>query len=218
MSIFLGATINNEHTLRDWGAAITNSDIISLPAPNLTYLEVPGRNGRLDLSEALTGDVTYANRTIKLALASSVSIASWVERCSHIFNTCHGRMVKVIFDDDPGHYYQGRASVSTPQRVRNGGQFVLTVDADPFRYDVDLTTATFTGQDGTVTGSLQNARMPVCPTITVTAACELVVGGVTYSLLAGTRPIPALILMEGATPFTLTGADHITFSYRQGVL
>ena len=218
MSIFLGVQINDEHTLRDWGAAITNSDIISVPEPNLTYLEVPGRNGRLDLSEALTGDVTYANRTIKLALAGNVSVASWVERCKHIFNSYHGRMVKVIFDDDPDHYYQGRASVSDPQRVRNGGQFSLTVDADPFRYDVELTAVTFTGTNSSVTGTLVNARMPVCPAITVSAACELVVGSVTYSLLAGTRTVPAFILMEGSTEFTVNGANKVTFSYRQGVL
>ena len=30
-SIFQGATINTDHTLRDWGCAITNSDIISVP-------------------------------------------------------------------------------------------------------------------------------------------------------------------------------------------
>lgn len=218
MSIFLGATINDEHTLRDWGAAITNSDLVTVPDANLTYLEVPGRNGRLDLSEVLTGDVTYANRTIKLILAGSVSIATWVERCKHIFNSYHGRMVKVIFDDDPSHYYQGRASVSDPQRVRNGGQFSLTVDADPFRYDVALTTVTFTGTDSFVTGTLVNARMPVCPTITVDAACELVVGDVTYSILAGTHTVPALILMEGNTEFTINGTSSVTFSYRQGVL
>ena len=72
MSIFLGATINDEHTLRDWKAAITNADVISVPEANTVILEVPGRNGNLDLSEALTGDVTYRNREIKLELANGV--------------------------------------------------------------------------------------------------------------------------------------------------
>ena len=35
-------------------------------------LEVPGRSGRLDLSEVLTGDVTYSNREIKLELAAQM--------------------------------------------------------------------------------------------------------------------------------------------------
>lgn len=76
-SIFQGVLINDEHTLRDWRAVITNSDIISLPEPNTTYLEIPGRNGRLDLSEVLTGDVSFSNRTIKLQLAKSTNVEDW---------------------------------------------------------------------------------------------------------------------------------------------
>ena len=110
-SIFTGALINDEHTLRDFGAAITNSDVISMPEPNTTLLAVPGRNGRLDLSEVLTGDVSYGNRTLKLVLAAETNIERWQTTCLHIFNKYHGRNVTVVFDDDTGHYYVGRAAV-----------------------------------------------------------------------------------------------------------
>lgn len=113
-SIFRGVLINDEHSLQDWGAAITNSDVISMPEPNTTYLEIPGRNGRLDLSEVLTGDVTFSNRTIKLQLAKSTNAEDWYSTCLHIFDSIHGRSVKLTFDDDLGHYYVGRASVSNP--------------------------------------------------------------------------------------------------------
>ena len=116
-SIFTGAMIGDEHTLRDWGAAITNSDIISVPEPNTVLLEVPGKSGRLDLSEVLTGDISYGNREIKLKLAAETSKEEWVDTCFHIFNKYHGRMIHVTFDEDPGHFYVGRASVSDPQRV-----------------------------------------------------------------------------------------------------
>lgn len=218
MSIFLGATINDEHTLRDWGAAITNSDIISVPEPNLTVLEVPGRNGRLDLSEALSGDVTYGNREIKLELASQVSIDSWYEKCLHIFNTYHGRQVQVVFDDDPTHFYKGRATVSDPQRVRNGGTFVFTVSAEPFRYAVSQTTKVISdvGTDNIVV----SGRMPVCPTITATAACEMVVGDVTYSLVAGEQTF-VIPFSTGSTEIkinNLSSGNTVTFTYREGWL
>ena len=103
-SIFTGALINDEHTLRDFGAAITNSDVISMPEPNTTLLAVPGRNGRLDLSEVLTGDVSYGNRELKLVLAAETNIERWQTTC-------------VVFDDDTGHYYVGRAAVSDPHRL-----------------------------------------------------------------------------------------------------
>ena len=94
-SIFTGALIGDEHTLRDWGAIITNSDCVGVPEPNTVLLEVPGRSGRLDLSEVLTGDVTYGNREIKLELAAQTNREKWVETCFHIFNKFHGRVVHV---------------------------------------------------------------------------------------------------------------------------
>ena len=223
MSIYLGATINTEHTLRDWKAAITNADVISVPEANTVILEVPGRNGNLDLSEALTGDVTYGNRTIKLELASSVSLSSWYEKCLHIFNTYHGKTVTVTFDDDPDHYYTGRASVSDPQRVRNGGSFVFTVNAEPFRYDVNETMVFLTASSGatSVTGTITNSgRMPVCPTITTTKACQMVTGGIMYSLLQGTQTIPAFILPQGNTSVKIqvSGGVTVTFKFREGWL
>ena len=223
MSIYLGATINTEHTLRDWKAAITNVDIISVPEANTVILEVPGRNGNLDLSEALTGDVTYRNREIKLELASSVNLQTWYEKCLHIFNTYHGKNVTVIFDDDPDHYYNGRASVSDPQRVRNGGAFIFTVNAEPFRYSVTEknVTATVSTSASSVTKTItNNGRMPVCPTITTTKACQMVSGGITYSLLQGTQTIPAFILPQGNTSVKIqvSGGVTVTFKYREGWL
>ena len=78
-SIFTGAMIGDEHTLRDWGSAITNSDVISMPEAKTVLLEVPGRSGRLDLSEVLTGDVAYGNREIKLKLAAKTNREKWVK-------------------------------------------------------------------------------------------------------------------------------------------
>lgn len=223
MSIFLGATINNEHTLRDWRAAITNSDIISVPEPNLTVLEIPGRNGRLDLSEALTGDVTYGNRTIKLELASSVNLQTWYEKCLNIFNTYHGKTVTVTFDDDLNHYYTGRASVSDPQRVRNGGSFIVTVDADPFRYSVSekIITATVSSSASSVTKTLTNSgRKPLCPRINANKACQLISGDVTYQLIQGNQTVPALTLPPGNTSVKIqaSGGATVTFTFREGVL
>lgn len=218
-SIFQGATINTDHTLRDWGCAITNSDIISVPEPNLTVLEIPGRNGRLDLSEALTGDITYGNRTIKLELAVSVNISTWFNKCDYIFRNYHGKIVTVTFDDDLTHYYRGRAAVSDPQRVRNGGTLTFTVDAEPFRYKK---TQTVIAMLGSTTKNITNmGRMPVCPMIRATADCELVVGDITYDISTGDQTIPSFFLPSGTTSVRTTGlpsGQYLYFFFTEGYL
>ena len=217
-TIFTGALIGDEHTLRDWGAVITNSDVIVMPEPNTVLLEVPGRSGRLDLSEVLTGDISYGNREIKLELAAQTNRDRWVETCLHIFNKYHGQVVQVTFDEDPGHYYVGRASILEPQRLSTAGQLTLTIDAEPFRYEQDLYEVTFTGDTTAVSGTVENLRMPVCPTVTVPVACQLFHDDRVYELEAGTWDVPGLVLHPYENRISATGTTSITFTFRRGCL
>ena len=215
-TIFKGALVGDEHTLRDWGAIITNTDVIGMPEPQTILLDVPGRSGRLDLSEVLTGDVSYGNREIKMELAAEVDTERWIEMCLHIFNKYHGRNVQVIFDDDPAYYYYGRASVTDPKRLRRAGQMVLTVDAEPFKYELAETNVTYSARTASLSGTLANGRMMVSPTVTVSAPCQLFHEGKVFTLTAGKQSVPGFVLHEGDNAVSLTGTRSATFTYRRG--
>ena len=217
-SIFTGAMIGDEHTLRDWGAVITNSDVIAMPEPNTVLLEIPGRSGRLDLSEVLTGDISYGNREIKLELAARTNKAGWVDTCLHIFNKYHGRVVQITFDEDPGHYYVGRVSISDPQRLGVAGKLKVSIDAEPFRYEKELHVETFTSPTTALSDTVENLRMPVCPTVTVPVACELFHDDKVYELTAGEQEVQGLVLHPFDNDFAVTGSTSITFSFRRGCL
>ena len=214
--IFKGALVGDEHTLRDWGAIITNTDVIGIPEPQTILLDVPGRSGRLDLSEVLTGDISYGNREIKMELAAEKDSEGWQEMCHHIFNKYHGRNVRVIFDDDPSFYYYGRVSVTDPKRLRRAGQMVLTVDAEPFKYELAETNVTYSAGTASLSGTLANGRMMVSPTVTVSAPCQLYHEGNIYTLTAGKQSVPGFVLHEGDNAVSLTGTRSATFTYRRG--
>ena len=218
-SIFTGALIGDEHTFRDWGAIMTNSDVIGMPEPNTVLLEVPGRSGRLDLSEVLTGDVTYSNREIKLELAAQTNRDHWVETCFHIFNKFHGRVVHVTFDEDPGHFYVGRCSVKSPKRVATAGTMVITIDAEPYRYEQEIYVATLTGGGSNLSGTVENLRMPAVPKVSVPSTCQLFAGGKVYELVAGEDlDVPGLVFGPFENAISVTGASSITFRFRRGCL
>ena len=218
-SIFTGALIGDEHTLRDWGAIITNSDVIGMPEPNTVLLEVPGRSGRLDLSEVLTGDATYSNREIKLELAAQTNRDRWTETCFHIFNKYHGRVVHVTFDEDPGHFYVGRCSITSPKRVATAGTMVITIDAEPYCYESEVYEVTLTGATNTLSGTVENLRMPAVPKVTVPGACQLFAGGKVYELAAGDDlDVPGLVFGPYENSVSVTGASSITFRFRRGCL
>ena len=217
-SIITGALIGDEHTLRDWGTIITNSDVIGMPEPNTVLLEVPGRSGRLDLSEVLTGDVTYSNREIKLELAAQTNRDRWTETCIHIFNKYHGRVVHVTFDEDPVHFYVGRCSITSPKRVATAGTMVITIDAEPYRYESEVYEVTLTGATNTLSGTVENLRMPAVPTVNAPNACQLFIGGKSYDLAQGEQTVPGLVLSPFENEVRVTGASSITFTFRRGCL
>ena len=56
-------TIGEKHTFRDFGLIPVSRPVVNPPQPNYSFLEVPGANGSLDISEAVCGNITYADRT-----------------------------------------------------------------------------------------------------------------------------------------------------------
>ena len=55
--------IGEKHTFRDFGLIPVSRPVVNPPQPNYSFLEVPGANGSLDISEAVCGNITYADRT-----------------------------------------------------------------------------------------------------------------------------------------------------------
>lgn len=55
-------TIGKKNTFQDFGLIPTSRPVITPPSPNYSYLEIPGGSGAFDISEAVSGTLTYANR------------------------------------------------------------------------------------------------------------------------------------------------------------
>lgn len=215
--IYTGATIGDFHTWKDWNAVIQNSDVVGSPEPNTNYLEVPGGNGYIDLTEALTGDVTYSTRTLKFNLALKTSSSTWPETISKIYNSLHGKAVQVILDEEPNHYFYGRASIDSVSRAQIAGQFVITVECDPYRYSVKKTTKYVTSTD-TAELTIENDRMWVSPKVWSTAECTITLDGVTYSIAKGTNQRDDIVFKDGSNKITITGNTMLSFSFRKGCL
>ena len=77
---------------------------IPQPEPQTTYVEIPGRDGALDLTEAL-GTVRFHDRTIPLTM---YALAPFDSTVSAFASYVQGRSRKLIFDRDPHYYYDGR--------------------------------------------------------------------------------------------------------------
>ena len=131
-----GATINGKHTYKDYGLVINNTSTVEEPSPKTNFVDVPGSSTRLDLTETLTGQVEYNSRSVSFTLGKLLEPSRWPILYRELIYTYQGKEVKVILDDEPEYYYQGRAELSDFSRSQMLGSFKFTVDADAYKYEV----------------------------------------------------------------------------------
>ena len=135
VTITVSAT-NAIHDLRDLGFLLADYKI---PDPNARRHEVkvPGRDGTLDLTEAL-GGVYFENRNISLMLnGNAVSSEVFQRNCSTLRNALDGKVCKLTFSDDPQFYWLGRASVDAERLGRHHMSITVHVDAYPYKLMID---------------------------------------------------------------------------------
>ena len=190
---------------------------IPMPEPQTNFVEIPGRDGALDLSEAF-GTVRYADRIIPLTLYVRAPFDALI---SAFAADVHGQRMNVIFDRDPTYYYDARITLEDVERNVGYCELSLECRAKPYKLEHFETTITVL-PTGTASVTLTNTRMPVVPTITVSAEMTLAftLSGKDYTvnLATGTHIIPSLVLIAGGREIAITGTGRITFAYRKGAL
>lgn len=178
-------------------------------------VEVPGRNGLLNLTKGLTGKVAYYNRPMKFQYFGEGKRARLLDLDARM-SYYHGETVRIIDDDYPDHYYEGEMSVSSEIHA-NYITFELSVDAQPFRLKNNKT---IYSQEiaGDVSIALNNESIDAVPTITVTGETSLTFNGLTTKVSAGTYVAEDFILHRGVNTFAVSGTGTITFEYQEGAI
>lgn len=208
---------NDEKSAYDeWNIVLTKADI-PLPAPKTSIVDIKGADGVLDLSEALTGDVQYNNRLIKLTF-EMMDDTDYYNLISEISNYLHGKMVTVTLTNDEDYYYIGRAMISQWECVKRKGVIVISLDCEPYKHSISETIRMVTVTNQTKTITLINSRKRVCPNLDVTGEITLTIDGVDYKLTSGSQQLTNFILLEGVNVVKVSGTGTITITYRQGAL
>ena len=229
-----GVKIGEKHSYDDFGL-ILSQKVIEPPSPQITRVEVPLRDGAIDLTESLTDVVRYNDRKITLTFTVVDPIAEWSSKISEIENYLHGNRMKIIFDDDLSFYYIGRITVDKWTSNGRLGTIVVVGTVEPFKYDVlssavdwewdifDFETGIIneTGEllvDGSRTITLICRKKRVFPMFTVSADMTVTYDGETYVLKAGNQKLYNIFLTEGNNELTFTGKGTVRIEYIGGSL
>lgn len=217
-------TISGKNTWDEWKLIPSPRPYVELAEPILETIDLPGRNGRLDLSEVLTGHLLYSNRTGSwdFMVMNDYPDYNWVKVRDSMASYIHGKKHTIILEDDPDWYYEGRLTFDyAPDN--NWSTVSIGYDLCPFKRQI------------AIPASYQNISVSGSKTVTVVGYDEwavprfvvkttsgnglyLTVNENQYFLKEGTSLLPELEIGPGEHQLILYGTGTVTIDYRGGRL
>lgn len=168
------------------------------PEPKTYTVDIPGGNGVIDLTEALTGDVAYKNRKQEFTFAV-IDVKNFEKVKTEVSNFLHGRAFDYTMTMDPGYTYHGRFSVDSysHEAYANGllGQFKVTVDANPYKLKEHCTYKL--NATGGKLYRFESGRRPVHPVLECAQPCFVAFKGVETLIPAGTYRLNDIVFNNG---------------------
>lgn len=169
------------------------------PEPKYHFVDIPGGDGFLDLTTALTGDVVYSQREQKFTFALLYPDQRLEEIKTKLNNLLHGRYFEYQITMDPEYIYKGRLKVSSYQHSAYTDGIVAFIQieavADPYKYKPQQT------YEVTAPGGrwfhFMSGRKPVRPIIEVEFPTQVIWNRQVLELTRGTYRLNDVLFTEG---------------------
>lgn len=224
------------HTYKDWGLLQVGPAIVSPPKVQTYYINVAGRDGALDYTTALDGNVHYESRDFNLTLKCVSGRSDFKTMYHTLLNYLHGRKARAVFDDDDRYYWEGRFEVEEPKWNKKGFWTIdITGKVDPYKYNIATSTGDWLWDpfvfqtdiawdysnievNGEQSVTVEPSGMPTTPIFTLSAPMRVDVGGASYDLPQGDSMIPSLVLTDIEKEFVFYGNGTVTIGFKGGSL
>ena len=172
---------------------------LSPPEPKTYTVDIPGGDGVIDLTSALTGDVAYSNRSQSFTFMV-VDPDSFERVKTDVSNFLHGKSFDYQMTMDPGYTYHGRFTVNEYSHALYAypglvGVFTVSVDADPYKLKGHMTYRL--NATGGKLFRLESGRKPVHPVVECTQPCKVRWKNVIVQVPAGTYRLNDVLFTQG---------------------
>ena len=212
-------TLDKYNTWYDWRLTLTAKEVTP-PEPKTNYISLDGAHGSLDLTEALTGEIPFDDRTVSASFwTSEGTFAERVELLRTISTALHGRRVQIIEPDDPEHFFLGRIVLKSVEQSQVHLAFDMEATCEPWRYALEETTRAVAVSGSSAGVVLYNGGVKVLsPDVTVTGTVTLTFDGASATLEEGSYRVTGLRLQPGNNLVTVSGSGSAAFTFREAML
>lgn len=188
---------------------------LSPPEPKTYTVDIPGGDGVIDLTSALTGDVAYSNRSQSFTFMV-VDPDSFERVKTDVSNFLHGKSFDYQMTMDPGYTYHGRFSVTEYSHAVYAypglvGVFTVDIDADPYK-SKGLQTYQLNATGGKMF-RLESGRKPVHPVIECTQPCRVRWKNVVTVVPVGTYRLNDVLFTDGFNEIYINSRELFNTSW-----
>lgn len=234
-----GVKFGSKHSYDDWGLILKSRPVISPPSPKTVYVDIPASDGIIDLTESLTGDVKYENRSITCEFNVIDARNRWSNVYSEILDFLHGQELKVILDEDPTFYYIGRLTVNEWNSDKRTSTITIEGNVQPYKLEKyssleDWEWNPFNFENGIIrdyrdvmvdeelTFTIEGRRKRIVPIFDVLSeegnGMDVTFNGVTYHLTDGMNRVLNIVIKDGTNTLQFEGCGKVSIDYRGGRL
>ena len=122
-----GQPHDDRNTWNNWHLIPTSRPTFSMPSQKTNSIEIPGNDGAIDLSYALTKYPTFSNREGSFEFIVENDFKPWNVLYSEIAAFIHGQRLRCVLEDDPEYYYEGRFWIESWNSNNNGTYSTITI-------------------------------------------------------------------------------------------
>ena len=121
------------NTWDDWHLIPAERPSIAAPGVSTNFVEIPGRDGAIDMSTFLINRPVYTTREGSWDFYVDNDHEYWESIRSKIMNTLHGRRFKIVLEDDPEWYWEGRFTVDNWRSEKSNSRIQINYQIDPYK-------------------------------------------------------------------------------------
>lgn len=236
---FINSSNKEKNTWDDWYLIPSSRPVFNPPSVKTQYIDIPGANGQIDLTESLTGYPVYKNREGSLEFYVENGHKDWSVLYSEVMDFLHGQYLTAYLEDEPSYVYEGRFVVNEWKSDKWWSSIVIGYNLYPYKKErigslEDWLWDPFDFETGvireyknlTVDGSLSlvidATSEPISPTVIVSNKGDgdltVKVLGKTYTLQNGKNYLFETVIRNTNATMVFTGNGTVSVDYRGGEL
>lgn len=125
-----------KNTWDDFYLIPNSRPLVNPPGIHTNFIDIPGANGVLDLTDLISGAPTYSARSGSWDFIVDNYHEPWDVIFSKLLNYLHGKRKNIILEDDKAYFYEGRFSINAWKSDSQYSTVTIDYVIDPFKKSV----------------------------------------------------------------------------------